>query len=144
MKQKTPLLLMVLILLTTQTGCIKEIFKKKKKEEPESKYYGTWKAVQLGVDQNQNNILDNNEYFAFTGTSEMVLNGDKQFTYSLITNTGNSNMSGNWSASADLRTITITDASQGNLRFDYRSDTQFQTEPIPTGTGNAWLIYNKQ
>jgi Lipocalin-like domain len=129
------------------TGCVKDLLKKKKKEPviaPESKFYGTWKITSRADDFNNNNIIDVGEIGQFAGNSELKLNEGKTFTYSLTTASGSSNLSGNWTISADQKSITTTDAAQGNLRFDYRSDTEMQTEPIPTVSGTVWLIYKKQ
>jgi hypothetical protein len=130
------------------TGCVKDLLKKKKDPEPapapEAKYYGTWKATQLANDLNANNRIDANELFAFTGNSELKLNDGKTYTFLLSTSTGTSNMSGNWTMAADEKAVTITDATQGSLRFDYRNDTEIQTEPIPVNNGTVWIIYKKQ
>ncbi len=133
----------------TTTSCKKGILSKKGEVEttppaPEAIYYGIWKAAQIAQDLNSNNKIDANEYFSFTGSSLLNLNSDKKFSFSLSTTTGSSTMSGDWAASADVKVITITDAAQGNLKFDYRTDTEIQTEPIPITGGVAWIIYKKQ
>lgn len=126
-------------------GCVKDLLKKKEKNPtpvpvPEEKYYGTWKATKIAQDFNNNNAIDANEIFTYTGNSILQLNADKKFNYSTPTR----NFSGSWIVAADLKQITITDATQGSLRFDYRTDTEFQTEPIPDTNGVVWVIYNKQ
>jgi hypothetical protein len=129
------------------TGCIKNLLKKKKEEPvavPEAKYYGTWKIISRADDLNNNNILDANEISPFAGSSELKLNEAKTFTYFLTTPTGSTNLSGNWTMSADQKSVNTTDPAQGNLRFDYRSDTEIQTEPIPAASGAVWLIYKRQ
>ena len=141
MKHKINILLLLAVVFIN-SSCVKELLKKKDDPAPapEAKYYGTWKATQIAQDLNGNNKIDANEYFSFTGSSLLNLNSDKKFSYSLTT----ANMSGNWVASADLKEITIKDATQGSIRFDYRTDTEIQTEPVPITGGVAWIIYKKQ
>jgi hypothetical protein len=144
------ILLIVLIAMSfVFTGCVKDLLKKKKKDTPttpmpvpEEKYYGTWKATKIAQDFNGNNTIDANEIFTFTGNSVLQLNADKKFTYSLSTLT----MNGDWVVTGDLKQITVTDPDprKGSLRFDYRKDTEFQTEPLPDASGVIWIIYNKQ
>jgi hypothetical protein len=141
-------LLTLVFIATIHTGCIKEVFKKKTDPEeikkPEEKYFGFWKVINIAVDLNNNNTLDPNEIRSFNGTSELKLNTDKTFTYSITTSTGSTNMSGNWAMSTDQKSVTTTDAAQGAIRFDLRSDNELQTEPIPTSSGTVWIIYRKQ
>ncbi len=143
---KNKLNMLLLIVVFTTTGCVKELLKKKEetKPAPETNYYGIWKATQIAQDLNGNNSIDANEYYTFTGTSALNLNSDKKFSFSLTTNTSSSTMSGDWTTTADVKSVTITDAAQGSLRFDYRTDTEIQTEPIPVTAGVAWIIYKKQ
>jgi hypothetical protein len=146
MKQFITIMLIAVVFISS--SCEKGIFGKKDSPAaapaPEAKYYGIWNATQIAQDLNSNNKIDANEYFNINGSSSLNLNNDKKFTYVLTTPSGTSNMSGNWTAAADLKTFTITDAAQGSIRFDYRTDTEFQTEPIPVTGGVAWLIYKKQ
>ncbi len=137
---------LLLTVVFINTSCEKGILGKtgSTKKEPEEKYYGTWKATQIAQDLNSNNNIDANEYFSFTGTSSLNITSDKKYSYSLTTNSGSTTMSGDWTVSADIKSITINDAAQGSIRFDYRTDTEIQTEPIPTNNGTAWIIYKKQ
>jgi hypothetical protein len=150
---KKNIIFFFLISLTiTNSSCIKELFKKKKKKTPtvevqvapEAKYFGTWKGSKIAIDQNSNNRIDNDEILNFTGNSELKLNDTKSFTFSLTTSEASINMSGNWIMATNQTSVTITDAVQGSLRFDDRSATEIQTEPIPTASGTVWIIYNKQ
>jgi hypothetical protein len=141
-------LLLLLVTSFAFTGCIKELLKKKDEEKtvlPEEKYYGTtWKATKIAQDANGNNQPDANEMYAFTGNSILQFTTDKKFSYTLSTNAGSTNMNGSWVLAPDQKSITVTDAAQGSLRFDYRTETEFATEPIPITGGNAWIIYTKQ
>jgi hypothetical protein len=144
----TKYMLLLLTVIFFTTSCEKGILGKKSDTPaviaPEAKYYGTWKADRIAQDLNGNNSIDANEYYTFTGTSVLNLNSDKKFSFSLTTNTGSSTMSGDWTTTADIKSVTITDAAQGSLRFDYRTDTEIQTEPIALNPGVAWIIYKKQ
>jgi hypothetical protein len=145
MKHTTTAILLSALIITN-TSCVKELLKKKDEVVvvPEAKYYGTWKATQIASDLNGNRIIDANEIYAFSGNSELKLNDVKTFTFSLITSSGSTNMSGNWVMATDQKAVTVTDAAQGSLRFDYRTDTEIQTEPIAVTNGTAWIIYKKQ
>jgi hypothetical protein len=139
--------LLLLSLTIFNTGCVKDLLKKKKKDPavvPEAKYYGTWKVISRADDFNNNNILEAGEIGPFAGGSELKLNEAKTFTYFLTTASGSSSLGGNWTMSADQKSVNTTDPTQGNLRFDYRSDTEIQTEPLPTANGTVWLIYKRQ
>jgi hypothetical protein len=132
--------------IIADTGCVKDLLKKKDEVvvAPEAKYYGTWKAIQIASDLNGNRIIDANEIYTFSGNSELKLNDVKTFTFLLTTSSGSTNMSGNWMMATDQKAITVTDATQGSLRFDYRTETEIQTEPIAVTNGTAWIIYKKQ
>jgi hypothetical protein len=148
---KKKLLILLIAVSFVFTGCVKDLLKKKQKNTtptpvPEEKYYGTWKATKIAEDFNNNNTIDANEIFTYTGNSILQLSADKKLSYTSNSGTGN----GSWVVTADLKQITITD-DQGSLRLDYRTDTEFQTEPIPIPNPNGngtkvirWLIYNKQ
>jgi hypothetical protein len=139
--------LLLLSFTIINTGCIKNLLKKKKEEPvavPEAKYYGTWKATSRADDFNNNNILDANEVSLFAGNSELKLNEGKTFTYFLTTNSGSTNLNGTWTMATDQKSVTASDPAQGALRFDYRSDNEMQTEPISTANGTVWLIYKRQ
>ncbi len=138
--------LLLSVFIITNTGCVKELLKKKDEVVivPEARYYGNWKATQIASDLNGNRVIDANEIYAFSGNSELRLNDTKTFTFLLTTSTGSTNMSGNWVMATDQKAVTITDQAQGNLRFDYRTDTEIQTEPIAITNGTAWIIYKKQ
>ncbi len=141
--------LFFLALITFNTGCVKDLLKKKKDPvvAPESKFYGTWKATWIAADLDNDNTLDASEINLFSGgSSELKLNSAKTFTYFLTTTSGNASLTGEWKMAADEKSITITDPANGSLRFDYRSDSELQTEPIPTTDINgspivAWIIY---
>jgi hypothetical protein len=139
--------LTLLLLVATSfayTGCVKELFKKKddkKQPLPEEKYYGTtWRATKIAQDANKNGRPDASETFAFQGSSILQLAPDKKFSYTLTT----ASMSGTWSLSTDEKSITINDPAQGSIRFDYKTDTEFITEPIPDNGGDIWIFYSKQ
>jgi hypothetical protein len=129
MKHTTAILFLLAFILLNN-GCVKDVLKKKKQNPvtpPEAKYFGTWKATQIASDLNGNMQIDANELYAFTGISELKLNDTKIFSFSLITSSGASNMSGNWTMAADQKSLSIADATQGSIRFDERINAELQT-----------------
>jgi hypothetical protein len=143
MKRRISTLLIMVCMLNT--SCIKSLLDKKKDDanEDPNKYAGVWKAAKIAVDQDGDNSLDENEKGDINGNSELRMNSNGTFTYSLVANGGGTpfNMSGNWKLSDDRKSVTITDNSQGSMRFDIKNDNEIITEPIPSNGKTAWIIY---
>lgn len=135
----------LLMICLTNTGCIKTLLDKKKdNNQPDpNKYTGLWKATSAARDLNGNNIVDQNERGAVNGTSQLNMSTDGTFTYSVApVDIPAVNFSGNWKLSDDKKSISLTDKTQGNIRFDINSDTEIQTEPIIANGQTTWLIYS--
>jgi hypothetical protein len=143
MKRKMSALLIMVCMLNA--SCIKSLLDKKKDDSNDdpNKYAGLWKATKIAVDQDGDNIPDENEKGDLNGTSELRMNSNGSFTYSLAANGGGTplNLSGNWKLSDDKKSVTITDNSMGSIRFDVKSDNEIITEPIPSNGRTAWIIY---
>jgi hypothetical protein len=143
MKRTITTLLITICILNM--GCVKSLLDKKKEDttaDP-NKYAGLWKATKIALDQDGDNSLDENEKGDLNGNSELRMNSNGSFTYSLVANGGGTplNLSGNWKLSDDKKSVTITDNSKGSIRFDIKSDNEIITEPIPSNGKSAWIIY---
>ena len=136
-----------LLILSTflSTGCIKSLFDKKKDpvEDTKNKYTGFWIASKGAEDLNGNGMVDQNELGAINGSSDLNLDNNGTYTYSIRTNGQVFTMRGGWQTSTDGKTITITDPNSGSLRFDIKSDKEIHTEPIVSNGRTTWLIYNR-
>ncbi len=143
MKRTIKTLLITICMLNM--GCVKSLLEKKKEDttvDP-NKYAGLWKATKIALDQDGDNSLDENEKGDLNGSSELRMNSNGSFTYSLVANGGGTpvNLSGNWKLNDDKKSVTITDNSKGSIRFDIKSDNEIITEPIPSNGKSAWIIY---
>lgn len=143
MKQLTMTLL--ILVAFSSTSCIKTLFDKNKddKEDPKAKYAGQWIATKGALDQNGNGQVDASEIVTLTGSSDLVLQNNGSFSYSIRNNGQNFSMGGSWSINTDGKSLTITDPSQGSIRFDIVSNSEIRTEPIVSNGTTSWLIYNK-
>jgi hypothetical protein len=145
MKLRIATLLLTACLLNT--SCIKSLLDKKddtNNPDDPNKYTGLWRATQTAIDLNANNIIDANEKGPVSGSSELNMDANGSFTYSIRPANGNSaNLSGTWKLSGDKKNITVTDNSQGSLRFDIISDKEIHTEPFTSNGSTAWLIYSR-
>jgi hypothetical protein len=130
------------------TGCIKTLLEKKigdKSVDDSNKYAGFWKATSAAIDMDGDRVLDENEKTGLSGTSELRLNSNKQFTFFLKPNSGSSaDLSGNWEMNGDKKSVTIKDNTNGNLRFDAYNDNEMRTEPLTSNGSTIWLIYQRQ
>jgi hypothetical protein len=136
----TTLLIMVCML---NVSCIKSLLEKKKDtptDDP-NKYAGVWKATKAAQDLDGDNVVDENEKGTINGSSELRLNSNGTYTYA-INSPGATpfNMSGDWKASSDGKSISISD-SKGAIRFDIKGDNEMHTEPISSNGKTIWLIY---
>jgi hypothetical protein len=142
--KKTSLILVLMAASIFINGCAKDLLKKKDAETPADNYTGTWLGVNAALDANGNNTIDANEIAGLNGSTELKLNTGNSFSFSINNGGNNVQMSGNWTVSPDAKSVTITDPAQGTVRFDYRSATELQTEPVATANGTVWIIYRKQ
>lgn len=129
----------LIMISVLHSGCNKSSVDKN--DDP-NKYAGVWKAVNAAQDLDGDKVIDENEKATIRGSSELRLNSNGSYTYS-INSPGAApfNMNGTWSVGSDHKTITVSDVSLGNLRFDIKSDNELHTEPISSDGKTVWLIY---
>jgi hypothetical protein len=139
---------LLLMACLVNASCIKSLLDKKddtnNNPDDPNKYTGLWRATQTAVDLNSNNVIDANEKGPVNGSSELNMDNNSGFTFSLRPANGNSvTLSGTWKLSADKKNITVTDNTQGSLRFDIIGDKEIHTEPLISNGQTAWLIYSR-
>ncbi|MFM9907924.1 MAG: hypothetical protein ACKVOW_01175 [Chitinophagaceae bacterium] len=127
------------------TGCIKTLFDKKKDpaEDLKTKYTGFWVSSKGAEDANGNGVVDASEIQAINGSSDLNLDNNGTYTYSIRTNGNVFTMRGDWQVNTDGKSITIMDPANGSIRFDIKNDKEIHTEPIKSNGRTTWLIYNR-